>query len=212
MPILQFLPSIRESETVTCRRCKTRQYPKDGNCVRCHCSLGVEYLFFARSAPGNLLQATRSLDRRSAPELTQAARFSPIPAGIDATWNRPKLPIQDRVRACASTLRQTSAPRSVPWTDRRDPAVRGAQAPDSSEIELPWLTSTAFYRKMCSSGTIQSTHSHSGPAFLYDNRKSGPVRLDSRPGKESSSENKLRQRAGRRNQRGECRTGFRLLE
>ena len=46
MPILQFLPSIRESETVTCRRCKTRQYPKDGNCVRCHCSLGVEYLFF----------------------------------------------------------------------------------------------------------------------------------------------------------------------
>jgi hypothetical protein len=106
---------------------------------------------FARSASGNLLHATRSLDRRSAPELTQAARSSPIPAGIDATRNRPKLPIQDRMRACTSTLRQTSAPRSVPWTDRRDPAVRGAQAPASSEIELPWLTPTAFYPKMCSS-------------------------------------------------------------
>ena len=201
MPILQFLPSIRESETVTCSALQNAPIPKGWQLCPLPLFSWCRVLIFssrhfARSAPGNLLQATRSLDRRSAPELTQAARFSPIPVGIHATWNRPKLPIQDRVRACASTLRQTSAPRSVPWTDRRDPAVRGAQAPVSSEIELPWLTSTAFYPKMCSSGTIQSTHSHSGPAFLYDNRKSGPVRRDSRPGKESSSGNKLRERAG----------------
>lgn len=44
MPPLQFLPSIRDSETVTCRRCNTRQYPKDGNRVRCRSALGVRYL------------------------------------------------------------------------------------------------------------------------------------------------------------------------
>jgi len=43
MPTLQFLPSIRDTETVTCRRCNTRQYP-NGRCVRCQCSLGVDYL------------------------------------------------------------------------------------------------------------------------------------------------------------------------
>jgi hypothetical protein len=44
MPTLQFLPSIRDSEAVTCWRCNTRQYPKDGNCVRCRSALGVRYL------------------------------------------------------------------------------------------------------------------------------------------------------------------------
>lgn len=44
MPTLQFLPSIRESETVTCRRCHTRQYPANGKCVRCHSTLGVDYV------------------------------------------------------------------------------------------------------------------------------------------------------------------------
>jgi ribosome-binding protein aMBF1 (putative translation factor) len=40
----QFLPSIRDSETVICRRCKTRQYPRNGNCIACHCALKLEYL------------------------------------------------------------------------------------------------------------------------------------------------------------------------
>ena len=40
MPTLEFLPSIRDSETVTCRRCNTRQYPKN-NCIRCHCNLAL---------------------------------------------------------------------------------------------------------------------------------------------------------------------------
>ena len=40
----QFLPSIRDSETVICRRCNTRQYPRNGTCVRCHCALGLHYV------------------------------------------------------------------------------------------------------------------------------------------------------------------------
>ena len=46
MPTLQFLPSLRDSEAVTCRRCNTRQYPTNGNCIRCHHSLGVDYVSF----------------------------------------------------------------------------------------------------------------------------------------------------------------------
>ena len=43
MPKVKFLPSIRDSETVTCRRCNTRQYPRR-ECARCHSALGVNYL------------------------------------------------------------------------------------------------------------------------------------------------------------------------
>ena len=43
----QFLHSIRKSETVNCWRCKTRQYPRNGACVRCHCALKLEYLRIA---------------------------------------------------------------------------------------------------------------------------------------------------------------------
>lgn len=46
MSTLEFLPSIRFRETVTCRRCNIRQYPNNGACIRCHCSLGVDYLNF----------------------------------------------------------------------------------------------------------------------------------------------------------------------
>jgi hypothetical protein len=44
MPTLDFVPSIRDSETITCLRCRTRQFPRNGTCVRCHLSLGLEYL------------------------------------------------------------------------------------------------------------------------------------------------------------------------
>jgi hypothetical protein len=46
----QFLPSIRDSETVICQRCNTRQYPRNGACVRCHCALGLDYLNLQVSA------------------------------------------------------------------------------------------------------------------------------------------------------------------
>ena len=46
MPIPQFFLSLRDSEAVTCRRCNTRQYSRNGNCIRCHHSLGVEYASF----------------------------------------------------------------------------------------------------------------------------------------------------------------------
>lgn len=45
MSTLEFLPSIRDSEAITCHRCNLRQYPKD-SCVRCHCKLGIEYVTF----------------------------------------------------------------------------------------------------------------------------------------------------------------------
>ena len=41
---LQLLPSIRDSETITCRKCNTRQFPTTGKCVRCHSNLGVNYV------------------------------------------------------------------------------------------------------------------------------------------------------------------------
>lgn len=40
----QFLPSLRDNETITCRRCNTRQYPRSGNCIRCHYPLTLQYL------------------------------------------------------------------------------------------------------------------------------------------------------------------------
>jgi hypothetical protein len=65
MPSL-FLPSIRDSETVICRRCNTRQYPRNGTCVRCHCALGLDYL--------NLQVSTR-LNPRTAHDERQLARL-----------------------------------------------------------------------------------------------------------------------------------------
>ncbi len=44
MPTFQFLPSIRDSETIVCQGCKTRQYPRNGSCIRCHRSLTVDYV------------------------------------------------------------------------------------------------------------------------------------------------------------------------
>lgn len=40
----KFLPSIRDNETITCRRCNTRQYPRSGNCVACHYPLLLRYV------------------------------------------------------------------------------------------------------------------------------------------------------------------------
>jgi Helix-turn-helix domain len=51
MPTLQFLPSIRDSETITCWRCNTCQYPRNGECIRCHCTLRVDYLTLQIGAP-----------------------------------------------------------------------------------------------------------------------------------------------------------------
>jgi hypothetical protein len=44
MPTLKFLPSIRESETVICPRCKSSQYPRNGSCLRCHSPLELDYM------------------------------------------------------------------------------------------------------------------------------------------------------------------------
>lgn len=44
MPDLKFLPSIRDSETVTCPRCKSSQYPRNGSCLRCRRPLDLDYV------------------------------------------------------------------------------------------------------------------------------------------------------------------------
>jgi hypothetical protein len=44
MPNLIFLSSIRDSETITCPRCHSAQYQRNGSCVRCNTPLKLEYL------------------------------------------------------------------------------------------------------------------------------------------------------------------------
>ncbi len=66
-------------------------------------------------------------------------------------------------------------------TNGGTPALREDGGPGSSKIKIRSLTPKAFYPKMCSARTIQSTHSRSGPAILSDNRRSTPVQRDSRP-------------------------------
>jgi len=44
MSTLDLLPSIRDSETIICHHCRTRQFPRNGACVRCRRPLGLEYL------------------------------------------------------------------------------------------------------------------------------------------------------------------------
>jgi hypothetical protein len=96
MPTLEFIPSIRDRETVTCRRCNTRQFPKNGSCIRCRCPLGVDYVCFqigaaigphigdqpkqiARSI-GDLL---RSLRQRRGIRQSQVAKMA---AGMDRSY------------------------------------------------------------------------------------------------------------------------------
>ena len=40
----QFLTSIRDSETITCRQCNTRQFPRNGRCIRCNSALDLVYV------------------------------------------------------------------------------------------------------------------------------------------------------------------------
>ena len=67
MPTLQFVPSIRDSESITCRRCNTHQFPKNGECIRCHCILNVEYV---------CLEICSSLDQRMDDQPKQLASGS----------------------------------------------------------------------------------------------------------------------------------------
>ena len=142
MPTLQFLSSIRDSETVTCRRCNARQYPRNGNCIRCHCSLGVDYISFQIGALldprpednskqlacwiGDLL---RSLRKRRGICQSQLAKMA---AGIDRSYLSKAecglvllplsklLPLAQALGLTAVILRfEVTGPRAVPKSSCR---------------------------------------------------------------------------------------------
>jgi hypothetical protein len=65
MPTLQFLPSIRDSETTTCQRCKTIQFPRNGKCIHCQTDLKLDYV---------ILEIDTLLDPSSEDDKKQLAR------------------------------------------------------------------------------------------------------------------------------------------
>lgn len=50
MPNFKFLPSIRNTETVICQRCKTSQYPRNGSCIVCGRPLELDYVVLGTDA------------------------------------------------------------------------------------------------------------------------------------------------------------------
>ena len=64
MPTLQFVPSICESETTTCRHCGTCQYLRS-KCIRYHRNFNVEYVCLEICSP---------LDKRMDDQPEQPAR------------------------------------------------------------------------------------------------------------------------------------------
>lgn len=96
MPIPQFQPSVRHSETVTCRQCNCRQYPKNGSCIRCQCTLNVGYLTLEIGAPHNLCSEDHSKQlARSIGDLLRnlrnrrgicQAQMARMAAGIDRSY------------------------------------------------------------------------------------------------------------------------------
>ena len=141
MPTLQFLPSIRDSETITCRRCNTRQYANNGACVRCHCTLGIGYVIFQIGAPTDLRsedhhkqparrigELLRSMRKRRGICQSQLARMA---AGIDRSYLSKAecglvllplsklLPLAQALGLTAVILRfEVTKPRAVPKSSR----------------------------------------------------------------------------------------------
>ena len=44
MPGFKFLRSIRDSETIICPQCRSAQYQRNGNCIKCNTPFTLEYL------------------------------------------------------------------------------------------------------------------------------------------------------------------------
>ena len=66
MPTLQFVPSIRDSETTTCRHCNTCQFPRMGDVSAAIATLNVEYVCLDICSP---------LDQRTDDQPKQLARW-----------------------------------------------------------------------------------------------------------------------------------------
>ncbi len=96
MSTLEFLPSIKDNEALTCPRCNTRQYPRDGKYLRCHCPLNTGYVVFNLENPteacseanhkelaGKIGRLLRSLRRRRGICQSDLARMA---KGIDRSY------------------------------------------------------------------------------------------------------------------------------
>jgi hypothetical protein len=89
MPTLDLLPSIRDSERIMCRSCRSRQYPRSGTCVRCHRPLGLEYLvipidgLLSTGRPG---QGRRTTQRSDAD--TSCTRLAVGAEAMDCAYTR----------------------------------------------------------------------------------------------------------------------------
>lgn len=147
----QFVPSLRDSETVICRRCNTRQYPRNGTCVRCHCALGLDYLNLQvstrlnprtvhdeRQLARSLGILLRSLRKRRGLSQSQLAMRA---AGCIAR----NLPVQSGMRPCAPSPRQTLSDRQSIGINRSDPALREDGVARRSSIKRPPLNQAAFH-------------------------------------------------------------------
>jgi transcriptional regulator with XRE-family HTH domain len=179
MSTFRFLPSIRESQIITCRRCNRRQYPRHGNCLHCHSPLGVEFVDLEFSAPldshsedqhkqlahsvGTLL---RSLRKRSGICQSELARKA---TGIGRSYlskaecGRVLL----RLDKLLTLLRVLGLTAVILRFERPAPRILN---PGHR------LKRGALYLEMFSAGTIESTHSHSRTSFLSGNRGSAQAR------------------------------------
>ena len=122
----QFLPSIRDNETITCRRCNTRQYPRSGNCIACHYSLPLRYV---KIDIDSLLSSCPQEQRN---QIAQSM-------GMVLRLLRKQRRIQARMRPGTPPRQQTFAAGPGPGPDRGDPALRGSRSAKDFEIPGQWL-------------------------------------------------------------------------
>jgi hypothetical protein len=149
MSTLDLLPSIRDSETITCDHCHTRQFPRNGACVRCRRPLGLEYLVMPienllnccgpgcseqlAHTIGLLLRSMRK--RRHMCQSQLAARTG----GVNRTH------LQSRVRPRTSPTNPTPGACSRTWAHVGHPALRFKRNWSGCETRADLLIASVFF-------------------------------------------------------------------
>jgi hypothetical protein len=126
MPNLKVLPSIRNSETITCKRCHYAQYPRNGVCLRCGQSLEREYVNLQIDADlevskEHLAQLVGSLVRK----MRKASRHLPVAAGeTGGRFHLSNFSVQGRMRPHAASPSQAPAAHKRVGVNGNHPAIR----------------------------------------------------------------------------------------